>query len=261
MKTIKILMLLIVFAGLIASAVLIGRAKPAVAFGVGSSSQIGFVASTPSTEEVNQKEQLSKEIQELFLAKERELLKPGWLHIVYKTSLLNDVDRGFLTDGVPFPNEYIIEDWYLIDEESYVVTGATFMLDMDGSFLQKSIFSDETWVNTTLNDSIVTGKFKPLLDGGYLSMATSADITLTKKTIDETDSIIYEIKSNVVDGSVYQVVTRLFFDTQGKFQKAETIIIDKNGSETIDSVTEFLVMENLKEPSKEVKDYYDDVAK
>lgn len=257
----KILIGLLAFAGLITSAVLIGRSQSAAAFSVGSSSQLGAAAPTPSTEETNQKEQLSKEIQELFLAKEQELLKPGWLHIVYKTSLRKDVDRGFLTDGVPFPNEYIMEDWYLLDEENYAITSVTFMRDLEGNIVQKTIMVDGIMTNTTLGDQMSVEKFKPSLDGGYLSMVASMDTILGKKQENEKNFIVYEIKSNVVDGSVYQVAIQLFFDVQGNFRKSETITIDTDGSEAIDSVTEFLVFENLKEPSKDVMDYYDEVAK
>lgn len=261
MKKLKILMLLIVFAGLIASAVLIGRTKPAAAFGVGSSSQIGVVASTPSTEEANQKEQLSKEIQELFLAKEQELLKPGWLHIVYKTSLRKDVDRGFLTDGVPFPNEYIMEDWYLLDEKFYAVKAVTFMRDLEGNFLQKNYFFEGVWTNTSLNDSIVTGNFQPSIDGGYVAMAIASDTTLEKVDGFEAGFTVYDIKSAAMDDILKDVVMRLYFDKNGSFVKSVALLINKDGTEVVDYETEFLSTENLNEPSEDVIKYLDEVLK
>lgn len=265
MKKIKTLMLLIVFAGLVASAVLIGRSRPVAAFGVGPSSQAIVAASTPSTEEANQKELLAKEIQDLFLEKEKYLLKPGWLHFVYKTSLQTGVDRGYLTDGVPFPNDYIIEDWYLIDEENYAITGATFMFDLDGNFLQKSIFSDGTWVNTTLNDSIVTGKFKPLIDLGYLAMVKDSGSVLSKNEVqvEGRSTAEYEI-SSVYPGSdenTQQIVVKLFFDMKGNLIKTQTVIRNVDGVEVVEDTTDILLIENVQEPSKDVVDYFSEVAK
>ena len=261
MKTIKILMLLSVFAVLIASAVLIGQAKPAVAFGVGTSPQLGASALISSTEEVNQKEQLSKEIQELLLTKERELLKPGWLHIVYKTSLRKDVDRGFLTDGVPFPSEYVIEDWYLLDEELYAVKAVTFMRDLEGNVLQESYFFDGVWTNTSLNDSIVTGKFQPSIDGGYAAMVIASDTTLEKIDGFEAGFTVYEIKTAAMDGVFKDIVTRLYFDENGNLVKSAVVLINKDGTEVVDYETEFLSTENLNEPSEDVVKYLDEVLK
>ncbi|NWF63984.1 MAG: hypothetical protein HXY38_06730 [Chloroflexi bacterium] len=265
MKQLKTMIFLIVFAGLIASAVLVGRSRPAAAFSVGSSSQIGVVVSTPSTEEANQKEQLSKEIQELFFVKERELLKPGWLHIVYKTSLRKDVDRGFLTDGVSFPSEYVIEDWYLLDEESYAVKAVTFMRDLDENILQKSVFFDGTWLHTTLNDNMVTGAFKPLIDGGYMTMVLASDTTLEKIDPSDINSnqglTVYEIRAASPDGSSEIFATRLYFDGNGNLVKAVSVLVYKDGTEVIDSETEFLLMENVADPSDAVIEYLAEVKK
>lgn len=266
MKELKTLILLIVFAGLITSAVLVGRSQSAAAFGVGSSSQSFAAISTPSSEEgVNQKELLSKEIQDLFLAKEQELLKPGWFHIVYKTSFRKDVDRGFLTDGVPFPNEYIIEDWYLLDEESYVIKAVTFMRDLDENILQKSVFFDGTWMNTTLNDNMVTGAFKPLIDGGYMTMVLASDTALEKIDPSDINSnqdlTVYEIRAASPDGSSEIFATRLYFDSNGNFVKAVSVLVYKDGTEVVDSETEYLLTENVNDPSDAVMEYLDEVKK
>lgn len=265
MKKLKILILLTVFSGLIASAVLTGRTQPAAALGVGFSSQSVMVASTPSTEDADQKDLLSKEIQDLFLAQEQELLKPGWLHIVYKTSLRKDVDRGFLADEVPFPNEYIIEDWYLLDKESYVVQAVTFMHDLDGNTLQKSVFIDGTWTNTTLNDNIATGAFKPSIDGGYMTMVLASDTTLEKMDPSNLNSsqnpVIYEIRAASPDENSEIFATRLYFDSSGNFVKAVSILVYKVGIEIVDSESEFLLMENVNDPSEAVAEYLAEVKK
>lgn len=265
-KKLEVFALFLAVLGLATSIVFVGRSQPASAFGSGDSSQSLDLVSTPSNEEAGQKILLSTEIQSMFLAKEKELLKPGWLHIVYKTSLRPDVSRGDLTEGVPFPSEYIIEDWFLLDEENYVVEAVTFMRDLDGgALLQKSIFIDGTWINTTLNDKVTVGEFKPSIDGGLLTLAIAGDTVLDKYEIrvDDQKMIVYEMK-NEYQGSeknIQQIVTRLYFSANGDFVESETVLVENDGSEVFESATKFLVMENVSDPAADVIEYYSEVKK
>lgn len=262
-KDVSILLLTIL--ALAVAAVLFGRSRLVTAFDSETSRRVIAPAPTLSADEVDQKELYSEEIQALFLAKEKELLKPGWLHIVYRTALRTDIDRGYLTDGVAFPNEYIIEDWYLLDDESYVVKAVTFMRDLDGNFLQKNILIDGTWINTTLDDRISVGKFKPSIDGGYLSMAKAADTVLDKLESQMEDRAVvkYEIKTDYPgsDKNTQQIIVKLYFSMNGDLIKSETVLRNVDGVEVVEDTTEILLMENVQEPSKDVVEYYSEVEK
>jgi hypothetical protein len=266
LKRIEIYILLLVIVGLAVSAVLVGHLRSVTASSGRDFSRPITLTTTLSTEEVGQKEQVLGEIQDLFLEREKELLKPGWLHIVYGTKLRSDVDRGYLTDGVPFPNEYIIEDWYFLDEENYAVKGITFMRDLDGNFLQKSALIDGAWINTTLADRIAVGKFKPSIDLGYLSMAKAPGTVLDK--IDESQTgdnavVLYEIKADYseTDKDIQQNIVRLFFDKSGNLIKTQTVLRNVDGAEVVEDTTEVLLMENVQELPEDISEYYREVEK
>lgn len=246
-------------------AVLSGKWNTATAFDNTTSDTI--VISTLSSKEADQKEDITEQILSLFKNKEKELLKQGWLHVVYKTSLLAEVERGTLPNGIGFPSEYVMEDWYLLDSENYVVKAATFMRDVvDGNFLQKSIYFNETWINTTFDDKIEVGRFMPSVDFGYLSIVQASDTKLEKyeSSIENNSVTVYEIIADYLgsDVNTQQIVLKLYFDTStGNLLKSETVLRNIDDTEILDSITEILIMENTQEPSQDVSDYFNEVEK
>ena len=256
---------LLIVATMVAVVLFFGRTFSALAINKGTISYDDVLpTSTLSPVLLEQKEDFAKEIQELVQKKEDSVFKPGWLHVVSQVQANTD-PSSVLPNGVQIPNEYIMEDWYLLDTDGKVLQAASFMRDTKNNIIQESVLYKGNWHNLTLNDITSSTEFKPKIDFGFSEMAIAQGTKIEKQDfiLEGRDAILYVITEEYLDYNkkYAQILVRAYFDPAGNLSLIETVLVAVDGSETLDSSNKVLIVENIQDPSDDVIKSLEEVSK
>ncbi len=256
---------LLITATLAAVALFFGRTFSALAINKGVIPNNDVLpTSTLSPVLLEQKDDFSKEIQELLQKKEDSVFKPGWLHIVSQVQANTD-SSSVLPNGVQFPNEYIMDDWYLLDIDGMVLQAVSFMRDTKNNIIQESVLYKGNWHNLTLNDITPSTEFTPRIDFGLSGMAIAQGTKIEKQDfiLEGKDTILYVITEEYLDSNnkFAKTLVKAYFDPAGNLNLIETVLVAVDGSETMDSSTKVLIVENIQEPSDDVVKSLREVSK
>jgi hypothetical protein len=83
--------------------------------------------------------------------KDRELIGPGWVHFVYKTT--SAVENGVvLPDGSMMPRTYVKDGWFFLNDQGLVEKDVVTLKDEFGNVFQQAAFVDGMHINITLGE-------------------------------------------------------------------------------------------------------------
>ncbi|NUM46865.1 MAG: LysM peptidoglycan-binding domain-containing protein [Anaerolineales bacterium] len=94
------------------------------------------------------------------------LFGPGWLHL--KTQIHDP--RAQLPNGVLIAEEFIQENWYLLNEQSQVIQSISIMTTLDGEIIQVVVITNGLTHNLTFGTSGVSDPFTPDLFYGFVNL-------------------------------------------------------------------------------------------
>lgn len=226
------------------------------------------IVSTIAPEKVEETDKLLQEIQSQIDETNKKYLKNGWLHIVYQTknSVTSD---GTIGDGISIPTEYIMENWYLLEDDGAIKTSAvSFMRDTAGNVVQYSVLYKGKWHNKTLNDITDASPFAPKIDFGFANRAAEMHQSISKQDLKTENLVSYTLPIQLAapiqlagyDQPTQGTVEKAYFHADGSgLFRLETYMILPDGKQVLDSVTTMLILENLEKPSEEIVKILDEV--
>lgn len=219
------------------------------------------IVPTTAPEKVEEADKLLQEIQSQVEGTNKKYLKNGWLHVVYQTknSVASD---GTIGDGISIPTEYIMEDWYLLEDDGATKTSAvSFMRDTAGNIVQYSVLYKGKWYNKTLNDITDASPFGPKIDFGFANRAAEMPQSINKQELKTENLVLYTLPIQLAapiqlegyDQPTQGTVEKAYFHADGSgLFKLETYMILPDGNQVLDSVTTILVLDNLETPPDEI---------
>lgn len=191
--------------------------------------------------------------------------KAGWIHMVTHQTLNSDT-QNTAPDGTVAPNEYITDDWILLDNNGNEVQGVFLQRNMQGNIIQVSVLKDKAWHNLTYGDIIPapdTLIFTP--DFGFSEMAVRLKDTLEKGTVNIKGKKLtkfiakenYQKPSKFLEfnSPVTSINTEAIYDDTGIVTLYQTVFMMQDGSERIRDSVEIVTMETVIEPPFEILNY------
>jgi hypothetical protein len=183
-------------------------------------------------------------------------LSEGWLHI--NSVVSTDVDnQSILPNGAAIPDEYVTDDWYLLDKSGSVLEAVSIMSDTSGKVIQQTVLKDSEWINLTLNDrSPAFLPFSPQLDSGFAQISDSLYQSLeqTSGTLNNRPvniCSVREVHTNLANIAGYDqpakaTAVRGYFDAENSsFMRMDTIISLADGSERVNSSGQIETIESV----------------
>lgn len=191
--------------------------------------------------------------------------KAGWIHVVTHQILHSDT-QNVAPDGFTAPNEFITDDWILLDNKGNEIQGVFLQRNMQGDVIQVSVLKDKAWHNLTFGDVIPAPDnlvFTP--DFGFSETALRLKNTLEKTTADIKGKKLlkfiakekYQAPTKFVefDSLVSSVNTEAVYDDNGVVALYQTVFVMQDGSEHVKDSVEAVTMESAVEPPVEISNY------
>lgn len=207
---------------------------------------------------------LSEQVQLLTENWANKNLKAGWIHVVTHQTLDYDVATT-APDGKPAPNDFIMDDWILLDDQNKEVNGVFLQRTNSGEIIQVSVLKDKTWFNLTFGDVIpAPDDLVYALDFGFPQVADRLknELKKTTETINGKELTKYSAKeiytspSKVLEfnSAVNSIDTQAFFNAEGQLELYQTVFSLQDGSER-SSMVEVITFEQVAAPPAEILDY------
>jgi hypothetical protein len=190
----------------------------------------------------------------------------GWLHVKEQVDQ-DDLGLGNLPNGVPIPQDYISESWYLLDSSGVVVAAVSIISDLEGREVQKSLFEEGAWRNLTFDFKSPEESFTPKLDHGVsrdIASVGSSGITSFdsreatasgRPVLEVTTSEEFEpsTKFEGFPSEVSVVLKRAVFDrSTGELISYETVLRTIDGQDKVVSRVTLLVVERVEAAPEQV---------
>lgn len=211
-------------------------------------------------------DEIIREVQALVARWEEAALQSlGWFHVVTQYDREKDtVDT--LPNGQPIPLDYVMESWYLLDEQGQATTAVSIMKDMNGREVQVSIFCESMWQNLTLDLQYTGEPFTPRLDFGFgqiVAQAPSWGSTLSRSEgiLDDEQVLTFAIHDefdNPVQIAGFEKPVagggrRAYFDPEsGETIYVERVLLMADGEERVVGRSEILTWEKVTAPPANV---------
>lgn len=194
-----------------------------------------------------------------------QLKKAGWVHVVMNQTMNSDT-TNMAPDGSIAPNNFVTEDWVLLDENGNQTQGIFLQLNMDYKIVQVSILKNGNWHNLTYGDVISAPENLPYtFDFGFPEIAAKLKNNLTKDQVEVNGELFdkfsaeekYTESINVLglNKKVTALSTEAFFNTDGMIKIYQTIFTFEDGSSQISSYVEVQLFEQGIEPPAEIIAY------
>ena len=191
--------------------------------------------------------------------------KAGWLHVVAHQVQESDT-QNIAPDGSVAPNEFIMEDWVLLDDNGHEIMGVFLQRNLDGAVIQASILKDGFWHNLTYGG--VTPAPENLMyvfDFGFSSIAVNSQSGLKKTEISRNgrpfESFTVEEKyADPVEilgfkAKVSAIEVTAFFNVDGMVEVYQTIVTLEDGTRRISSSVEVQIFQQDVKPPAEIMNY------
>jgi hypothetical protein len=202
---------------------------------------------------------------------ETRFLQPGWLHLVSQVDGDYDVPSDPLLNGEEIPQNYLWEEWMLVNDAGIVTQAVNLMLTLDRKLIQLTTLENGYWTNQTLGEISKAYPFKPGFAIGFReklakSIETGAIISQSPSTIEGQEVIRfvigYDFGKPVKLGSFHQTVlsgeSRAYVDpVTGEIRLLETIFTMEDGSTRTSTRTIPLKVEFGIEPPAEIMQYFE----
>lgn len=191
--------------------------------------------------------------------------KAGWIHVVMHQTIDTDMEN-IIPDGQPAPNDFITEDWILLDGKGQEIQGVFLQRNTSGEIVQISILRDKFWHNLTFGDTIpAPDNLIYTLDFGFPEVADRLknELRKTTETIKGKQLIKYSAKENyatpfkilVFNSEVVSLDTQVFYNENGQVELYQTVFSLQDGSERKSSMVEVLTFEQMAAPPAEILNY------
>jgi len=192
--------------------------------------------------------------------------KAGWIHVVMHQIIDSDVEN-VRPDGQPAPNDFITEDWILLDDKGQEIKGIFTQKNMNGEVIQISVLRDGAWFNLTYGDVIpAPDNLIYTLDFGFPNVADNLkdELKKTNETMDGKTLIKFSaeeiyvspIKVANFQSMVKSADTQAFYNENGQVELYQTVFKLQDGSERRNTV-EVLTFEQISIPPNEILKYLD----
>ncbi len=193
--------------------------------------------------------------------------KAGWIHVVMHQTTDYDTEN-IRPDGQPAPNEFLTEDWILLDDKGREVKGVFLQLSISGEIMQVSVLRDKAWFNLTFGNIIpAPDDLIYTLDFGFPEVADRLQNELKKTTenINGKELIKYSAEEKYTrpfkflefNNEVISIDTQAFYNEDGQVELYQTIVNFQDGSQRKSSMVEVLTFEQVAAPPSEILDYLD----
>lgn len=215
--------------------------------------------------ETEQQLALSDEIRFLTEKWKKTHLKAGWIHVVTHQTFDHDVQNTG-PDGQPAPNDFMTEDWILLDNKGQEVKGVFLQRKNSGEIIQVSVLRDKAWFNFTYGDIIpAPDNLTYALDYGFPEVADrlNSELKKTTETVKGKKLIKYSAKEKYVSPSkllefnmeVNSIDVQAFYNDNGQLELYQTVVSLQDGAERKSYMVEVLTFEQVDIPPAEILDY------
>ncbi len=194
-----------------------------------------------------------------------QLKRGGWVHVVMKQTINSDTTNT-APDGSIAPNEFITEDWVMLDENGNQVRGVFLQRNLEGNIIQVSILKDGNWHNLTYGDVISAPESLPYtFDFGFPEVATRLKNSLTKSQVELNGESLEKFSAMEKYAESARILglskkttafaTEVFYNTGGMIKYYQTTYTFEDGSSQVSSRIEVQIFEQGIEPPVEIMDY------
>ena len=208
---------------------------------------------------------LSEQVRDLSEQWASTYQKAGWIHVVVHQTIDSDVEN-MRPDGQPAPNDFITEDWILLDDNGRELKGVFLQKSDSGEILQVSVLRDKFWHNLTFGNIIpAPDDLTYTLDFGFPEVADRLknELKRTTETINGKEIVKYSAEEKYAspakflefNDEVNSIDIQVFYNDDGQLELYQTIISFQNGPQRISSRVEVLTFEQVLAPPAEVLDY------
>lgn len=208
---------------------------------------------------------LAEQIHRLSSKWASQYLKAGWLHVVTHQTLHSD-SQNIAPDGSVASNEFVTDDWILLDNKGNEIQGVFLQRNMQGDVIQVSVLKDKAYHNLTYGDVIPAPEnmaFTP--DFGFSETASKLKDTLEKTTADIKGKKLtkfiakekYQTPTKFVEFNslVSSLNTEAVYNESGAVTLYQTVFVMQDGSERVKDSIEVTTMETVIEPPVEISNY------
>lgn len=224
-------------------------------------------AQNVSPEKAQEQLSLSEEVHALSDKWANTHQKAGWIHVVMHQTIDYDLEN-IRPDGQPAPNDFITEDWILLDDKGQEIKGVFLQREMSGEIIQVSVLRDKAWFNLTFGNIIpAPDDLTYTLDFGFPEIADrfKNELKKTVETVKGKQLIKYSAeekyaspyKISVFNSAVNSLDTQAFYNEDGQVELYQTIFSLQDGSERKGSMVEVLTFEQGATPPAEILNYLD----
>jgi hypothetical protein len=191
--------------------------------------------------------------------------KAGWIHVVTHQAIDSDLEN-IRPDGQPAPNDFITEDWILLDGKGQEIKGVFLQKNINGEIIQVSILRDKFWYNLTFGDIIpAPDDLAYTLDFGFPEIANRLknELKKTTETIKGKKLVKYSAEEKYSTPSkflefnnmVNSIDTQAFYNDNGQVELYQTIVNFQDGSRRTSMMVEVLNFEQVVNPPADVLNY------
>ncbi|NWG35350.1 MAG: hypothetical protein HXY42_13010 [Chloroflexi bacterium] len=220
-----------------------------------------------SPENVQEQLALSEQVRALSDKWANTHQKAGWIHVVMHQTFDNDIENT-RPDGQPAPNDFITEDWILLDGQGQEVKGIFLQRSISDEIIQVSVLKDKAWFNLTFGNIIpAPDNLIYTLDFGFPEVADRLKNELKKTTenIKGKELIKYSAEEKYTrpfkflefNNEVVSIDTQAFYNEDGQVELYQTIVNFQDGSQRKSSMVEVLTFEQVATPPAEILNYLD----
>lgn len=193
--------------------------------------------------------------------------KAGWIHVVMHQTTDYDAEN-IRPDGQPAPDDFITEDWILLDDKGQEVKGIFLQRDISGEIIQVSVLKDNAWFNLTFGNIIpAPDNLIYTLDFGFPEIADRLknELKETTENIKGKELIKYSAEEKYTrpfkfldfNNEVISIDTQAFYNEDGQVELYQTIVNFQDGSQRKSSMVEVLTFEQVAAPPAEILNYLD----
>jgi len=214
-------------------------------------------------------ENIAKEVKELSQQWHDANKMAGWIHIVSRWQLDYD-EISVAPNGKIMENEFVNDEWYLLDEQGQIKKQVLIQRDINGDVIQVSALRDNTGYNLTygIKMSMPDEAFEFVWDFGFpreaIRLAGSIEkeiISLEGKTCvlyTVTEENLSPITISEYNEPVIAIKTRACFEPDsGKMLFSDRVVIMSSGAERINPSVKLVSWETGVQPPTEVSTYLD----
>lgn len=191
--------------------------------------------------------------------------KAGWIHVVMHQTIDND-GENIRPDGQPAPNDFITEDWILLDDKGQELKGVFLQRNSSGEIIQVSVLRDKAWFNLTFNNIIpAPDELIYTLDFGFPEIANRLknELKETTETIKGKELVKYSVEEKYAipfkflefNNKVVSIDTQAFYNEDGQIELYQTIVNLQDGSQRKSSMVEVLTFEQVVSPPVDILNY------